>query len=693
MGLAFLLYFVSCFGFRRSYWSGVCKTCPASVHKHGYGCESNAFKLCEYNRERKCGPRAGCEGNCCREEEDLCGFVTGSFDVEIQIAITNPPHPELLDCSFICAEKNYEGMKYDISIGKCYCVSGIGTLDSSKDWVNSCEFTHVPAYLTHERKKCSDDNGQVLSERLCRYHIEKNADKFGVFKDVVNLSSRPSGCFVEGKKRYWNEHTVGEFGQDDINLICRGAEPLLVSGANTKGKCPGGQQLTEFECQYQVVGFGTWAWTIDSTDHTCGCLQRGNLRHFNTNEGACDITSSSEQMICKKVDPQELCSYIVKQVEATDEGSDVPEQVDYLGQIITVDWNIVKWDPKLEAQCINTTAQHAIAGPTKCSNQDNCGVEYTETKSHTNSWTSSNGGTIAGSESMGFEAGIPEIAKISTNVQAGLSYTYTLDKSGSTTIESSSTQKLGCSNYEGLIVNCFIFAIETTFNTTATASPQFDIVEYGNIETSRIDCFKSYSISTEIDWEAMTGNGYDAMEMPVCTDTPNACENANEPNCISDEYIHKNCPASCAVYGQGPAACPSDADCGFTPVIAGECPSPGNLEKPYTDCMTVFNGPPILCQATIEFPDGAGPEDWNIRNCPDNHGNYYNIFYYACERAQRAKEKYYESHPKENPALKNQEVEKVLDVVDEEVIELKMLNRRLQRVNKVLRAALEDFSN
>jgi len=425
-------------------------------------------------------------------------------------------------------------------------------------------------------------------------------------------------------------------------------------------------------------------------------------------------------MICKKIVPSELCAHIIESTETTEEGDPVPEQVQYMGQNVQVMWNFVKWDPNMECA---VTEQRLIKGPNKCSESDSCGMEFTATERHTKSWTAHNGGSVSGTYGMEFEAGIPLIMDITTSVEVGATYEVGFDYSGEKEMELSATQHLACGNYQGLIINCYIFAIVTAFNTTATVSPQFWIVEEGQSERTLIDCNEKFGMNTVIEWLAETGNGYEARDVPVCDDTPNMCDQATKPNCIENDYIQKNCPASCAEYGLGPAPCPSDATCGFTPVDPekDECPSPADLNTAttYKDCLTVFNGPPTLCQATTEFPDGSGPDEWKIRNCPDQHGNFYNIFKYDCQRAEEAEQKamaeYSAEHGREaqsmtvahashasssvkssshgSTGLKDKDVERAFDVIDGEAEEIRKFNARLVKVNRVLRAALDELAN
>jgi len=405
-----------------------------------------------------------------------------------------------------------------------------------------------------------------------------------------------------------------------------------------------------------------------------------------------------------------VCKKIKSDADTTVEGNVVPETVQYMGQNVQVMWNFVKWDPTMECA---VTEQRLINGPTKCSDQDNCSIEYTYTKRKTKSWTASNGGTVSGSYGMEFDAGIPLIEEIKTNVEMGAEYSFGLDISGQTEIEQSETQHLACGNYQGLMINCYIFAIVTTFNTTAMVSPQFWIVKEGQTERSLVDCNAEYNINLQIAWKAETGHGYEARDVPVCTDTINACGEADKPKCMGDPFTIKNCPATCASYGLGPSPCPSDATCGFTKVPAGECPAPADLttSTAYKDCLTVFNGPPTLCQATMNFPAGSGPEEWNIQNCPDLHGHKHNIFSYDCQRAEDAQRLAIENYSKthgteqhsmtvsgssashEDTGLHDKEVEKAFDVIDGEAEEIRKFNARLVKVNRVLRAALEDLAN
>lgn len=736
MALAILLYFVGCFGFYRTYWSGKCHACPSEWYPSKFGCGSKGFELCPTSmwHERPCG--ALCEGRCCRAEEDLCTTVRGGLEA----TQSEVYHPGSIDaCAEKCALDGWEGMQHVITDNNCYCLKDIGALIPSKEWFNSCTFTSVPAYKTQTRRKCNEDNGQVLSPSLCKLHLPHNTDEFGKWNSEINTATKPSGCILEGDQRYWNQHTDGAAPENNVHLICRGSEPITVGSSASTGICPGGQQLTEYECQYQVVGYGTWHRSHDSSSATCGCYQVGNLRYYNRNEGACNSPGGGELMVCKKIDPLDVCQQIQESVEDSEsDGEPVPEEIEYMGQHLQVKWNVIAWNPKMEC---NTTSQELIKGPSKCSDQGNCGVEFTAVSRHSRSWNTHTGASISGKYGMEFEAGIPLIAEIKQEVEIGAQYDFGLDFSGSKEMEQSETQHLACGNYQDLMINCYIFAINTAFNTTATISPQFLIVEEGasKDDPTLIDCNDEYGINMEIEWEAQTGNGYEARDVPICTDTPNGCVEANQVNCIQNDYIAKNCPESCSTWGLGPAPCPSGAECGFTAVDPenNECPQPADLNTAttYRDCYTVFNGPPVLCQATMEFPEGNYPEDWKVQNCPDQHGNYYNIFKYSCKKAEEAEqaaklefEKVHghlinngydastssdassstSSHASSFPwhassttpsgsyvtnGLKDKDVEKAFDVLDEEAEEIRKFNARLVKVNRVLRTALEELAN
>lgn len=434
-------------------------------------------------------------------------------------------------------------------------------------------------------------------------------------------------------------------------------------------------------------------------------------------------------MICKTIVPKEVCQLIKENVDTAGKDETVPEEIEYMGQSLQVIWNVIAWHPTM--QC-NTTEQVLINGPTKCTEQGSCGVDYIATQRHSKSWNTEHEGGIEGKYGMEFEAGIPFITDIKQNVEVGAHYEFRIDHGGEDEMEQSEEQHLACGNYQDLIINCYIFGTKTSFNTTAELSPQFYIVEEGKTEVSLIDCNDDYGIKIESGWLAETGNGYEARDIPVCTDTPNACDQATEPNCIQNDYIKKNCPASCSEWGLGPAPCPSGAECGFTAADPenGECPSPADLNTAitYKDCYTVFNGPPTLCQATMEFPEGNYPEEWRVQNCPDQHGNKYNIFKYSCQKAEEAEQlaklEYERAHgalintdahsstsshsthsltsshaSSSTPSgshgstgLKDKEVERAFDVIDEEAGEIKKFNDRLVKVNRVLRAALDELA-
>eukprot|EP00492_Amphilonche_elongata_P002894 TRINITY_DN317_c0_g1_i3.p1 TRINITY_DN317_c0_g1~~TRINITY_DN317_c0_g1_i3.p1 ORF type:complete len:268 (+),score=31.55 TRINITY_DN317_c0_g1_i3:796-1599(+) len=227
-------------------------------------------------------------------------------------------------------------------------------------------------------------------------------------------------------------------------------------------------------------------------------------------------------------------------------------------------------------------------------------------------------------------------------MEVGIEYDLHFDLSGESTIESHYTQDLTCNDYDS-IMNCYVFAIESRFNTTATASPQFWLVDQGEDDPRLVHCYNEFGIATEINWEAKSGSGYEAREVPVCTDTEGVCDLANFNNCATDDYTREHCPATCSQFGLGPPACPCQdgydcPTCGFVEVPADKCPAPSQLDKEgstFPDCLTVFNGPPMLCQATMPWPDGSGPEDWFIQNCPDGDDHYYNIFAYGCDIAEQ----------------------------------------------------------
>jgi len=412
-------------------------------------------------------------------------------------------------------------------------------------------------------------------------------------------------------------------------LICRGGTPLSVSKGKSTGQCPDGQRLTEYECQYQVDGFGTWDQAWEVSGETCGCYVNGNRRTFNRAKGACDTPRSGEEMICKRIVPEELCNYIVDEVAGTEGGGETPMTVPYLGQTIHIGWNVVKWDPK--AECV-TTSQKLVEGPIKCNAQESCPVTYTYTKQQTSSWTTSNGASLNVGGSMEFEAGIPLIFEFDAEVEAGFEYDLQIDHERTTGIEETYEATAACANYD-IKTACYVFTQMSKFNTTAEAGPTFYLLEEGKTETSFIDCEEEFGLTTTIAWEAKTGRGYEARGVPNCEDTPGACNNLDFGDCDEDFYTQQNCPKSCAGYGLGPAACPGP-NCGFTPVEPEDCPPPADLDKEggiYTDCLTCFNGSPMPCQARLPFPAGSGPDDWNIRNCPDDNGHLYNIFYYSCD--------------------------------------------------------------
>jgi len=574
-----------------------------------------------------------------------------------------------------------------------------------------------------------------LSSRLCKLHLPKGTDEFGTWVGEIDTSTKPSGCIVEGDQRYWNTHSDGAAPEDNIHLICRGSEPITVASAASVGQCPGGQQLTEYECQYQVVNYGTWKNAFDSESNTCGCYQSGNLRYFNRNEGACKSAGSGEQMICKQIVPEEVCTLIKENAETVEDGESVPEEIKYMGQNLQVMWNVIEWNPTMEC---NTTSQELIKGPTKCSDQEVCGIDFMATQRHSKSWNTHQGGSISGKYGMEFEAGIPLIMEIKQEVEVGASYECGFDHGGSSEMEMSETQHLACGNYQDLMINCYIFAIKTSFNTTAKLSPQFWIVQEGEDEQTLIDCNDEYGIQIEMGWLAETGNGYEARDVPICTDTPGGCDQVSEANCIQNDYFKKNCPASCAAWGMGPAPCPSGATCGFVAADPeqGECPSPADLNTAttYKDCYTVFNGPPTLCQATMEFPEGDYPEEWKAQNCPDQHGNVYNIFKYSCQKAEEAEKAAMQEYEKihghlintginshnshsmasshnshsmsmhassstpsgshhASTGMKDKEVERAFDVIDAEADEIRKFNDRLVKVNRVLRAALDELAS
>eukprot|EP00493_Phyllostaurus_siculus_P026888 UN27234 len=117
-----------------------------------------------------------------------------------------------------------------------------------------------------------------------------------------------------------------------------------------------------------------------------------------------------------------------------------------------------------------------------------------------------------------------------------------------------------------MMLNCYIFAKENVFNTTATASPGFYIVEEGQSQQTQVDCNKEFGINTVIQWVAKSGHGYEAREVPICEDTEGTCEQAdNYNNCATDDFIREHCPESCGKFGLGPPSCPNGASCGFRP--------------------------------------------------------------------------------------------------------------------------------
>lgn len=624
------LFFVSCFGWYRDYIAYECTACPASLYqdcKTGwYQCD----KSTQGGKESACGfANAGCHIHCCRDEQDLCTLVKGNLNSGSQEHIDTGLSES--ECADACALQNWDGIK--MTEQKCYCLKDIGSLDPSKDYWKSCEFVNLPAYRTQDRMECSDDNGQILVEKQCRYQLPKDEATFGVFADTVSWSTKPYGCIVEAGNRYWNTDWHSEtMPKDDTFLICRGGPPLSVSKGKSTGQCPEGQRLNEHECQYQVEGYGTWdtAWK-DEDNESCGCyIQQGDRRIFNRAQGACDSPDSDEEMVCKKIVPKELCQYIVDEVQGTESGGETPRSVEYLGQTIHIGWNVVKWDPTME--CV-TTEQILVVGPIKCESPESCPVSYTYTESETTGWTTSNGASVNAGAEMEFEAGIPLIFEIDAGVEAGLEYDYKIDKTGSHTIESSWEATASCKNFD-LRTSCYVFTTMNTFNTTAEAGPQFYLLEEGQTEQSFIDCEKEFGITTRIAWEAQTGQGYEARGIPNCKDTEGACNNLDFGDCNTNDYTQMQCPESCGVFGLGPAACPDGAACGFTPVEKSECPPPPDLDKegePFIDCLDCFNGKPQPCQARIAFPAGSGPDDWNIQNCQDDHGYYYNIFRYSCD--------------------------------------------------------------
>lgn len=427
----------------------------------------------------------------------------------------------------------------------------------------------------------------------------------------------------------------------------------------------------------------------------------------------------------KKIVPSELCLHIVDVVEASEENGQIPEQVEYLGQTINIMWDVVKWDPTTE--CV-ATEQRKITGPTKCSDPTSCGVSFEHVESQTMAWSAGMGAIISASVGFDFSAGIPLIFEIEGNMEVGIEYDLHFDLSGESTIESHYTQDLTCNDYDS-IMNCYVFAIESRFNTTATASPQFWLVDQGEDDPRLVHCYNEFGIATEIKWEAKSGSGYEAREVPVCTDTEGVCDLANFNNCATDDYTREHCPATCSQFGLGPPACPCQdgydcPTCGFVEVPADKCPAPSQLDKEGTtfpDCLTVFNGPPMLCQATMPWPDGSGPEDWFVQNCPDGDGNYYNIFAYGCDVAEveaynaQLRAQYSSAggsgHGASNAAvtsansqapggsqensdtarLRDAEVDNAFDTIYEEAIEIKNFNLRLQEVNVILRETLQEL--
>merc|ERR1719457_152998 len=354
-----------------------------------------------------------------------------------------------------------------------------------------------------------------------------------------------------------------------------------------------------------------------------------------------------------------------------------------------------------------------------CSAQEACPVTFTEMKSHTETWGTSMGGSISGEAEFSFEVGIPLIFKIEGDLTVGAEYHLDFDHETTDTVENTKEQTLSCKDYD-MMLNCYIFAKENVFNTTATASPGFYIVEEGQSQQTQVDCNKEFGINTVIQWVAKSGHGYEAREVPICEDTEGTCEQAdNYNNCATDDFIREHCPESCGKFGLGPPSCPNGASCGFDPVPTNECPSPSDLDKEgstFVNCLEVFNGPQTQCQATMPWPAGSGPAEWDIENCMDDNDppNVYNIFLYHCdieaEEDHNAQlQRYYaqldESErsgssmrgiekPKRsghNNKLRDAEVEEAFDVIEDEAVEFKKFSSRLHEVNKLLKETLQEL--